>query len=145
MLRLAFLFIPAAALFAECPGGVPWQERLKCEKTLQIEKASRYFNADSLIRELVKSPDVQELGYQVIRHTGDLTSRGKPRREGLLLRVTRKRFTTRFTVSLVDTQTQQIYIAEESSSLGGSIEPDLAKSVVKWIRQANGRDVKAKQ
>lgn len=130
---------------AACPGtSHAWQDELRCTKVLKVEAASKFFNADALVRELLKSKEFQELDYQVVRHTGDLARANaahgpKPTAGQLLLRVTRKRFTSRFTVALVDPTSDRIFVSEESSSFGGTIEPDLAKSVIKWVMEANGR------
>jgi hypothetical protein len=151
--------IVSASVLAAQPAGDPctvpatkagtgrWQDELRCTKTLRVEAGSKFFNADALMRELLKSKDFQDLGYQAVKHTSE-PSRRKPGSLGIpnemLLRVTRKRFTTRFTIALVSPATDRIYVSEEASSLGGDIEPDLAKSVLKWIREANGRTTEKK-
>jgi hypothetical protein len=125
-----------------------WQDELRCVKTLRVEVGSRFFNADALIRELLKSKDFQDLGYQAVKHTSDPSRRRTPGSavlpSELLLRVTRKKFTTRFTVSLVSPATDRIYVSDQASSLGGEIEPDLAKIILRWIREANGESAEKK-
>ena len=148
---ISILSVAGLTLAAQSPGNScastpsnsesTWQEELRCTKVLQVEATSRFFNADALVRELLKSKDFQGLGYQAVKHAASQPASGAKSRTGeMLLRVTRKKFTTRFTVALLNPASNRLYVSEESSSLGGDIEPDLAKSILKWIREANGID-----
>lgn len=126
-----------------------WKSLLRCRKQLQIEKASRYFNVDALIQELLKDPGFNRLGYEIQVSSGG-TGRGigsGARESGpnlLLVRVARKKFTTRFTVTLIEPQSKRALMSDDASSLGGEIEPDLAKILMRWIREANGESPKGK-
>lgn len=132
----------------DCSTSGKWQDELKCRKVFQVEAASKFFSAEALTSELARMPEFAELGYSILRYTADTAESRKlhndsPVERGygdeLMIRVTRKKLTTRFIVSIVDPVTTRVYVSEDSSSIGGEIEPKLAKTVMKWILEANGK------
>lgn len=130
-----------------------WRDVLRCHKSLDIQKGTHYFNRDALIRQILKDPAIDRLGYELINSTSTRrdesvgtrfpSSESGPKyakrdaASPLTIRVGRKRLTTRYTVSLIEPASDRVLISDSASSLGGEIEPDLAKIVVKWIREAN--------
>lgn len=125
--------LQSIALFAGCESAGTWKEVLRCRKILHVDNSSISASEDKLARELLSSPEFVRFGYSIVQNTFTKAARI----HGLHLRVARKPFTTRYTISLVDPATSRMLIAAEASSLGGEIEPKLAHIVMKWILEAN--------
>ena len=135
---------PPASQCAADSGTRTWQRELQCRKQLRIDAASGFFSADDLARHLLANADFQALGYQLIKHETFPRAPRPANAEWLEIRVTRKKFTTRFTVALEDPKNGRLFISEQANSIGGEIEPKLARLVMKWILEANGKAATAK-
>ena len=88
-------------------------------------------NREALERELVKHPEFNQLGLLVVRDKEEAD---------LILEVYRKKWTTRFTITAVDARTGTLVSSCQESSIGGDVEPKLAKC---FIKQANAAHAQA--
>lgn len=102
-------------------------EVMREAKVLYINQRSSRFNKEKLERELLKRREFGEMGLEITRNE-DLAD--------LILDVTRKRFTTRFTCSFLEPTTERVVAGVTASSLGGEIEPHLADAIVKQFKEA---------
>lgn len=96
-------------------------------RVLYIKQRSSRFNKEKLERELIKRREFGEMGLEITRNE-DLAD--------LILDVTRKRFTTRFTCSFLEPTTERVVAAATASSLGGEIEPHMADAIIKQFKEA---------
>lgn len=102
-------------------------EVMREARVLYIKQRSSRFNKEKLERELIKRREFGEMGLEITRNE-DLAD--------LVLDVTRKRFTTRFTCSFLEPTTERVVAGVTASSLGGEIEPHLADAIVKQFKEA---------
>ncbi len=100
---------------------------LRTASKIFVQAKSDFMDREALERELLNRADFSEWGMVVTRNREDAN---------LVVEITRKKFTTRFTIRLVDPRTSHVLAAEEASSLGGEIEPKLADRFVKLIKAA---------
>ncbi len=100
---------------------------LRTAKTVFIQPKSDYMNREALERELVKHPGFNHLGLLVVRDKEEAD---------LILEVYRKKWTTRFTITAVDARTGALVASCQDSSIGGDVEPKLAKCFIKQARAA---------
>ncbi len=110
-------------------------EVLREAHVLYVQCESAWFNRESFERELLKRKEFDELGLALTRDE---------KKADLIIKINRKIFTTRFTFSLVDTQTNRVVASDRASSLGGEIEPDLAKLLLKKFQAARQQTPPAK-
>ncbi|HZS09722.1 MAG TPA: hypothetical protein VFD58_33155 [Blastocatellia bacterium] len=103
---------------------------LSAASRILIVPKSAYFNPEALERELLKRSEFKRWGMVVVRDRKEAD---------LLAEVTRKKWTTRFTIRLIDPVNNHVLAAEEASSLGGEIEPKLADRFVKLIKEARAQ------
>ncbi len=128
--------LSVASAFAQTPN--PTQPAgataiLRAAKTVFVRPKSDYMNREALERELVKHADFNQLGLLVGRDEKDAD---------LILEVYRKKWTTRFTITAIDKRTRAIVSSCQESSIGGDVEPKLAKCFIrqaKAARQANAQ------
>lgn len=108
---------------------LPAAEALNKARLLFIRQRSGFFDKEKLERELLKRKEFGEMGLEITRsvNTADL-----------ILEVTRKRFTTRFTCNVIEPTTQRVLAGVTASSLGGEIEPHLAEALVKEFKAKRG-------
>lgn len=104
---------------------LPGPEALRQARLLFIRPRSSFFNKEKLERELLKRKEFTEMGLEITRSlsTADL-----------VLEITRKRLTTRFTCNVIEPITQRVLAGTTASSLGGEIEPNLADAIVKELK-----------
>jgi len=102
-------------------------EVMREARLLYIRPKSSWFNKEKLERELLKRKEFGELGLEITR-SANLSD--------LVLEITRKSFTTRFTCSIIEPTTERVVAGTTASSLGGEIEPHLADAIVKQFREA---------
>jgi len=104
---------------------LPAAEALNKAWLLFIRPRSGFFDKEKLERELLKRKEFGEMGLEITRsvNTADL-----------VLEVTRKRFTTRFTCNVIEPVTQRVLAGVTASSLGGEVEPHLADALVKEFK-----------
>ena len=57
----------------------------------------------------------------------------------LVLEITRKTFTTRFTCSIIEPGSERVLAGATASSLGGEIEPHLADAILKQFKAARAK------
>lgn len=104
---------------------LPAAEALRQARLLFIRARSSWFNREKLERELLKRREFGELGLEISRSVNHTE---------LILEITRKRFTTRFTCSIIEPTTQRVLAGTTISSLGGEVEPDLAEAIIKQFK-----------
>ena len=109
---------------------MPAAEVMRLARLLYIRPRSSRFNKEKLERELLKRREFGELGLEITRKASDAN---------LVLEVTRKRFTTRFTCSLIEPSSERVVGSTTASSLGGEIEPNLAEAIIKQFKAARSR------
>ncbi len=112
---------PAPVRIADLPG----PEALRQARLLFIRPRSSFFNKEKLERELLKRKEFNEMGLEITR---SLTT------ADLILEITRKRLTTRFTCNVIEPITQRVLAGTTASSLGGEIEPNLADAIAKELK-----------
>jgi hypothetical protein len=108
---------------------LPVAEALREARMLYIHQRSSRFNPEKLERELLKRKEFGEMGLELTRNAD---------RADLMLEITRKRFTTRFTCSIIEPGSERVLAATTASSLGGEIEPHLAEAILKEFKAARG-------
>lgn len=104
---------------------LPAAEALQQARLLFIRPRSSFFNKEKLERELLKRKEFGEMGLEITRSHLNAD---------LILEITRKRLTTRFTCNVVEPVTQRVLAGTTASSLGGEIEPNLADAIVKELK-----------
>lgn len=117
---------PPPARLADLPAA----EVMRKARLLYIRPRSSWFNREKLERELLKRKEFGELGLELTR-SANLTD--------LVLEITRKTFTTRFTCSILEPGTQRVLAGATASSLGGEIEPHLADAILKQFKAARSK------
>lgn len=125
-------WLSVVSVFAQVPPPMPSTaggatEILRAAKTMFILPKSDYMNREALERELVKHPEFNRLGLLVVRDKEEAD---------LILEVYRKKWTTRFTITAVDARTGALVASCQESSIGGDVEPKLAKCFVKQAKAA---------
>lgn len=133
-------FLSVAAVFAQAPNPSPSTAGgataiLRVAKTVFIQPKSDYMNREALERELVKHPEFNQLGLLVVRDKEEAD---------LILEVYRKKWTTRFTITAVDTRTGALVSSCQESSIGGDVEPKLAKCFIKQAKAARQASAQSK-
>ncbi|MFN7930943.1 MAG: hypothetical protein U0Y68_24060 [Blastocatellia bacterium] len=128
---VALLFIGLVPAFAQAPKPIPEPANavaiLRTAKAVFVLPKSDYMNREALERELVKQPDFNQLGLLVVRDKQEAQ---------LILEVYRKKWTTRFTITAVDARTGALVASCQESSIGGDVEPKLAKCFIKQAKAA---------
>lgn len=104
---------------------LPGPEALRQARLLFIRPKSSFMNKEKLERELLKRKDFTEMRLEITRSHLNAD---------LILEITRKRLTTRFTCNVIEPVTQRILAGTTASSLGGEIEPNLADAIVKELK-----------
>lgn len=102
-------------------------EALREARLIHIQMRSAFCEEEKLERELLKRKEFDELGLGLTRNRF---------KTELILEVTRKKFTTRFTCSIIEPTTERVLGAVTASSLGGEIEPHLAEAILKFFKAA---------
>jgi hypothetical protein len=100
---------------------------LRPAKAILIEAHSELMNAQAFERELMKLPEFEAWGLKLVR---------KKEAADLVVEVYRKKWTTRFTITVMTPDSSQVLASCEETSLGGEIEPKLAQCLVKILRKA---------
>lgn len=121
-----------ASAFAQAPNPAPATAGgatgiLRAAKTVFVQPKSDYMNREALERELVKHPEFNALGLLVVRDKEEAD---------LILEVYRKKWTTRFTITAIDARTGALVASCQESSIGGDVEPKLAKCFIKQAKAA---------
>lgn len=109
---------------------LPAAEALRQARLLFIRPKSSFMNKEKLERELLKRKEFTEMGFEITRSHLNAD---------LILEITRKRLTTRFTCNVIEPVTQRILVGTTASSLGGEIEPNLADAIVKELKTKRGK------
>jgi hypothetical protein len=117
---------PPPARLADLPAA----EVMRKARLLYIRPRSSWFNREKLERELLKRKEFSELGLELTRSA---------KQTDLVLEITRKTFTTRFTCSIVESATERVLAGATASSLGGEIEPHLAEAIIKQFKAARSK------
>lgn len=108
-------------------------EILSAAKTVFIVAKSEYMDREALEREMVKDPEFSKLGLMVVRDKEEAD---------LILEVYRKKWTTRFTITALDARTKALVASCQENSVGGDIEPKLAKCFIKQAKTAKQQSAK---
>lgn len=111
---------------------LPAAEALRQARLLFIRPKSSFLNKEKLERELLKRKEFVEMGLEITRSHLNAD---------LILEITRKRLTTRFTCNVIEPVTQRVLAGTTASSLGGEIEPNLADAIVKEFKAKRGKPV----
>jgi hypothetical protein len=127
--------LSVGSAFAQAPNPAPSTAGgatgiLRAAKTVFVQPKSDYLNRAALERELVKHPEFNRLGLLVVRDKEEAD---------LILEVYRKKWTTRFTVTAVDARTGALVASCQESSIGGDVEPKLAKCFIKQAKAARAQ------
>ena len=109
---------------------LPAAEVMRQARLLFVRPRSSWFNREKLERELLKRKEFGELGLEITRSASHAE---------LILEITRKSFTTRFTCNIIEPTTQRIVAGTTVSSLGGELEPDLAGAIIKQFKAARSK------
>jgi hypothetical protein len=96
-------------------------------RIIYVHVRTNYMNGEALERELLKRPELRRWGMAVTR---------KKEEAELIIEVTRKRYTTRFSISVVDADTDLVIASDSASSIGGTVEPKLAARFVRQVKAA---------
>jgi hypothetical protein len=112
---------------------LPATEVMRLARLLYIRPRSSWFNKEKLERELLKRKEFGELGLELTRSAPNAN---------LVLEITRKVFTTRFTCSIIEPSSERIVGSTTASSLGGEIEPHLAEAIIKQFKAARSAQEK---
>lgn len=115
------LVVALASMLAAWCGDGPWA----AAKTVFVASHSGFLREAEVERELLKDPYWNQSGLMLTR---DRT------KADLVLEVRRKAFTSSFTVTVVDRRTQAVLASERSNSIGGHVEPKLARDFVKMLK-----------
>ncbi len=132
---VAVAWLGVVSVFAQAPNPTPSTAGgatgiLRAAKTVFVQPKSDYMNREALERELVKHPGFNELGLLVVRDKEEAD---------LILEVYRKKWTTRFTVTAIDARTGALVASCQESSIGGDVEPKLAKCFIKQAKAARAQ------
>ncbi len=100
---------------------------LRSAKAILIEAHSGFMNAQAFEREFMKLPQFSDWGLSLVRKKEDAD---------LIVQVYRKKWTTRFTITVMTRDASQVLATCEETSLGGEIEPKLAQCLVKILGRA---------
>jgi len=111
---------------------LPGPEALRQARLLFIRPRSSFFNKEKLERKLLKRKEFNEMGLEMTRSISNAD---------LVLEITRKRLTTRFTCNVIEPITQRVLAGTTASSLGGEIEPNLADAIVKELKAKRAKQV----
>lgn len=111
---------------------LPAAEALRQARLLFIRPKSSFMNKEKLERELLKRKEFGEMGFEITRSHLNAD---------LILEITRKRLTTRFTCNVIEPVTQRILAGTTASSLGGEIEPNLADAIVKELKAKRAKQI----
>ena len=109
---------------------LPAAEALREARWLFIHPRSHWFSREKLERELIKRKEFGEMGLELTRNIDHAE---------LVLEITRKKFTSRFTCAIIEPTTERVLAAVTSSSLGSEIEPRLAEAIVKQFKAARDK------
>jgi hypothetical protein len=109
---------------------LPAAEALREARWLFIHPRSHWFSREKLERELIKRKEFGEMGLELTRNINHAE---------LVLEITRKKITSRFTCAIIEPTTERVLAAVTSSSLGGEIEPHLAEAIVKQFKAARDK------
>ena len=112
---------------------LPASEVMRLARLLYIRPRSSWFNTEKLERELLKRKEFGELGLEITRSAPNAN---------LVLEITRKVFTTRFTCSIIEPSSERVVGSATASSLGGEIEPHLAEAIIKQFKVARSAQEK---
>jgi len=100
-------------------------------RIIYLNIRSEYINSEALERELLKRPEFRRWGMAITRNKENAE---------LIIEVTRKKFSTRFTISVIDPDTNLIIASDSDTSIGGTIEPKLASKFIKQVKAACRED-----
>lgn len=107
-------------------------DALRNARTIFIRSKSVYFNPHSLEQALVNRDEFQDWQLVVTRDEADAD---------LVIEVARKLFTNRFVYNVIDPRANRVLMGGRIGSLGGTVEGQIADSLVKKLRRvrAGGR------
>ncbi|WP_321471766.1 hypothetical protein [uncultured Paludibaculum sp.] len=94
-------------------------------KTIYVDSRSGFMRETELERGILQIPEFARSGLKVTR-----MSQGAD----LVLEVRRKAFTSQFTLTVVDQRSHIVLASDRANSIGGHIEPKLAKEFVKMLK-----------
>lgn len=96
-------------------------------RVVLVHVRTDYMNREALERELLKRREFTGGGMTITRNREEAE---------LTIEVTRKIFTTRFTISLLNARTGHVIASDSANSIGGTIEPKLADRFVRQLKKA---------
>lgn len=100
---------------------------IRSAETIFIEAHSERMSCSAFERELLKIPEFAAWGLTITRQKENAD---------LIVEVYRKKWTTRFTIIVIDPKTKTALASCEETSLGGEIEPKLAACPMKILHSA---------
>lgn len=101
-------------------------DALRNARTIFIRSKSVYFKAESLEQALVNRDEFQDWRMVVTRDEADAD---------LIVEVARKLFTNRFVYNVIDPRANRVLMGGRIGSLGGTVEGQIADSLVKKLRR----------
>jgi hypothetical protein len=102
-------------------------ELLKSAKIFFIRSKSAFFKPATLEQELLRREECEQWEIVIARNQMDAE---------LIIEVDRKRFTNIFVYSLIDPVTDTVIAGGKIGSLGGSVEGQIADSLVRRLHKA---------
>lgn len=100
-------------------------EVLRTARTVYVRSFSVYFSPEALENSLLKRAEFWQWGMVITRDEG---------KADIVVEVHRKVF-TKFVMTIIDPQTNNVLASGKVSSLGGTLEEKLAKKFVNRVRQ----------
>lgn len=101
-------------------------DALRNARTIFIRSKSAYFKPQSLEQALVNRDEFQDWGLVVTRDEADAD---------LVVEVARKLFTNRFVYNVIDPRANRVLMGGRIGSLGGTVEGQIADSLIKKLRR----------
>lgn len=99
---------------------------LKTAKLIFIQAKSDFMSGEKLEKELLKRQEFRNWELVITRNREEAE---------LILEITRKVFTTRFTLSIINARDNHILAACSDTSIGGTIEPKLASGFIRELKK----------
>lgn len=122
---LIVLFLSASA-WAATPCEARPESTWCAARTIYVNARSGFMRESELERGILQRPEFIQSGLAITRDRKDAD---------LVLEVRRKPFTSQFTLTVIDQRRHEVLASDRANSIGGHIEPKLAKEFVRILKQ----------
>lgn len=95
-------------------------------RTIFVHARSGFMRETELERSILLRPEFIQSGLQITRERRDAD---------LVLEIRRKPFTSEFTLTVIDQHRKIVLASDHANSLGGHIEPKLAKEFARMLKR----------